>query len=201
MNKYPRLQPDKFYHIFNRGNNSENLFYTHENYLYFLKKYDQYLYSYLDLYAYCLLPNHFHLLVKVKRKKDFIVFQNLKNMNDISSIISQQFSNLFNGYAKAINKQQARSGSLFQKNFKRIIINNHKYLTNLIHYIHTNPQNHGLSDDFSNWPYSSYAKYLIAKKSKLPKTEVLDWFGSVEEYKVYHNMIIKEKSIENIILE
>lgn len=201
MNKYPLLLPGKFYHIFNRGNNSENLFYTHNNYLYFLKKYDHYLYNYLDLYAYCLLPNHFHLLVKVKKKKDFKVSQNPKVKDDISSIVSQQFSNLFNGYAKAINKQQARSGSLFQKNFKRIIINNHKYLTNLIYYIHTNPQNHGLIDNFSNWPYNSYAKYLITKESKLPKAEVLNWFGSAEEYKVYHDMIIKDKSIKNIILE
>ena len=64
------LHEGKFYHIYNRGNNRETLFYTEANYKYFLKKYDKYLSEYIDTYAYCLLPNHFHLLISVKELKD-----------------------------------------------------------------------------------------------------------------------------------
>jgi len=55
-----------FYHIYNRGNNRENIFFEENNYYYFLEKYDKYLTNYLETFAYCLLPNHFHLLVRVK---------------------------------------------------------------------------------------------------------------------------------------
>ncbi len=61
---FPPLVAHTFYHIYNRGNNGENLFYRPENYGYFLQKFDHYLSGYLELYAYCLLPNHFHLLVR-----------------------------------------------------------------------------------------------------------------------------------------
>ncbi|HGY54463.1 MAG TPA: hypothetical protein ENK44_02050 [Caldithrix abyssi] len=117
------------------------------------------------------------------------------------SIISQQFRKFFISYAQAINKQQNRIGSLFQKNFKRIRVDNKKYLTNLIYYIHANPQIHGLIDDFRNWPYSSYPKMLIAKKSHLKKEEVLELFGSLEEFKIYHAVVQDLKRIRGLLLE
>lgn len=61
-----KLFPDTFYHIYNRGNNKEKIFYKDSNYIFFLQKFDSYLSPYLDLYSYCLLPNHFHLLIKTK---------------------------------------------------------------------------------------------------------------------------------------
>ncbi|HHJ53694.1 MAG TPA: hypothetical protein ENJ89_10900 [Caldithrix abyssi] len=172
-----------FYHIYNRGNNRENIFYQHRNYIYFLKKYDAYLNDYLDTYAFCLLPNHFHFLVRVKDKSHFPA---QSDSEEISKTISKRFSNFFNAYAKAINKQQNRVGSLFQKNFKRILIDNEKYLINLIFYIHANPQIHGLIDDFRDWPFSSYTKITEAKKSHLKKEEVINLFGSAKEYKLFH---------------
>ncbi|HGY54461.1 MAG TPA: hypothetical protein ENK44_02040 [Caldithrix abyssi] len=221
-----------FYHIYNRGNNRENLFYRKENYIYFLVKYDAYLNDYLDTYAFCLLPNHFHLLVKVKdlsaleiskgdfssdgdendnvRKKDLPGLRYPGESDAIpprdgiaftDSTISQQFRKFFISYAQAINKQQNRIGSLFQKNFKRIRVDNKKYLTNLIYYIHANPQIHGLIDDFRNWPYSSYPKMLIAKKSHLKKEEVLELFGSLEEFKIYHAAVQDLKRIRGLLLE
>ncbi len=98
-------------------------------------------------------------------------------------IIAEQFRRFFISYSQAINKQQNRVGSLFQKNFKRICIENRKYLTNLIYYIHANPQIHELIDDFRNWPYSSYGKFLEAKKSHLKKEDVLSWFGRLKNTK------------------
>ncbi len=194
---YP-LKPGNFYHIFNRGNNRENLFYKQDNYIYFLRKYDFYLNDYLDTFAYCLLPNHFHLLVKIKNEEDLPDFENPEG---ISGTVSKQFSNFFNAYAKSINKQENRIGSLFQKNFKRILVGNQKYLINLTYYIHANPQIHGLIDDFKNWPFSSYGKIATAKKSHLKKEEVLDWFGSAEEYKFYHSVLQEYNKISFLLAE
>ena len=225
--RHQPLNPGYFYHIYNRGNNRENLFYKPGNYIYFLKKYDHYLNDYLETYAFCLLPNHFHLLVRAKELRDLPGFENhtsgrikrednpagllpharkdLPGLKDLEgllpTLISKQFSKFFNAYAKAINKQQNRVGSLFQKNFKRIRIENRKYLTNLIYYIHANPQIHKLTDDFKNWPYSSYGKFLEAKKTHLPKEEVLNWFGSIEEYKTYHAIVQDMKQTRRYQIE
>ncbi|MCB9053571.1 MAG: hypothetical protein H6556_29570 [Lewinellaceae bacterium] len=65
---YPPLLPGRFFHVFNRGNNGDNLFYQERNYAYFLRKYFEYMSPVLDTYCYCLLPNHFHLLVRVKEE-------------------------------------------------------------------------------------------------------------------------------------
>lgn len=155
MNYHLPLEKGCFYHIYNRGNNGDNIFYTPENYEYFLKRFDYYLSDYLEVYAYCLLPNHFHLLVRVKDEFDESVasfdktipslranstsevrsstsrrsgtsehqpaektlIKGLKKLTKTSDIVSESFRRFFTSYAKAINKQQSRTGSLFQKNF------------------------------------------------------------------------------------
>ncbi|GHT10354.1 hypothetical protein FACS189432_06850 [Bacteroidia bacterium] len=67
MDKYIQpLEEGKFYHIYNQGNNHENIFYNDKNYIYFMQKLDRYLSDYLEIYAFCLMPNHFHLLVRIK---------------------------------------------------------------------------------------------------------------------------------------
>ena len=129
-----------FYHVYNRGNNREQIFFNRENYRYFLVKFAEYLCGVLDVYAYCLLPNHFHFLVRIK--------ENLAGLEDLQGLgtercpVSQQFSNFFNAYAKAINKQENRTGSLFQRNFKHILIDKEAYLYQVIYYIHRNPVHH-----------------------------------------------------------
>jgi hypothetical protein len=142
------------------------MFPNEENYVYFLKKMGTYLTDFMDIYAYCLLPNHFHLMARMKSEKRILeafakvitekgttssrfeayninaevssIFQTnitnnslkivsyigLKNPSSkpltANEIISEQFRNLFSGYTKAINKQDNRRGSLFQKQFKRL---------------------------------------------------------------------------------
>jgi len=199
--KHQPLYPGNYYHIYNRGNNRENLFYKPENYFYFLRRYGYYLNNYLETYAYCLLPNHFHLLVKIKQKDELLNLPGFQNLEGLSSDISRKFSNFFNGYSKAINKQQNRVGSLFPKNFKRIRVDNYKYLITLLYYIHANPQLHGLIEDFKDWPYSSYNRYLELNKSHLPKNEVLSWFGSLKEYEIYHSRVQNIKEINQYNLD
>ena len=238
-----------FYHVFNRSNNKEKIFYNDNNYKFFLRKFDKYLSEYLEVYAFCLLPTHFHFLVKVKGSKDLVGFENLQGLinrddsNDnseylnlagqedlqglinrdnsnynseylnlagqedlqglgINKTIIQSFSNFFNCYAKSINKQENRHGSLFEKHFKRKIIDKEDYLSRIIFYIHLNPVYHHLCQSFENYPWSSYTKILNNRQSKLKKKEVLEFFGGKENYIYFHNKIKRNfKEIDKYIIE
>jgi len=92
-------------------------------------------------------------------------------------------------------------GSLFQKNFKRLHVGNERYLTNLLYYIHANPQLHGLINDFRKWPYSSYGKFFNVKETHLKKEVVLSWFGSMKEYKIYHGTMQEMINIKQFLIE
>ena len=126
------LQPGVIYHIYNRGVNGETIFKEKRNYEYFINLYVKHIQPMADTYAFCLLPNHFHLLGEIK---------NLTGLQDLSGIktASQAFSNLFNAYAKAINKVYGRTGPLFERPFKRIPVTDNKYFARLLIYIHQNP--------------------------------------------------------------
>lgn len=198
---YQPLYPNTFYHIFNRGNNRENLFYLRRNYHYFLTKYDHYLSDYLETYAFCLLPNHFHLLVKVKDKIEICDAIAWSDSIAVTRQISEQFRRFFISYSQAINKQEGRTGSLFQKQFKRLPVTNQRYLKSVIYYIHANPQYHGIATNFKSYPYSSYFKMLVAQHTKLKKKEVIQWFGSSEQYRVFHQIQHKDGKWDTFMIE
>ncbi|RLD29254.1 MAG: transposase [Bacteroidetes bacterium] len=181
--KYEPLIEDTYYHIYNCGNNKENLFVEDENYLYFLLLIKKYLLQVSDILSYCLLKNHSHLLIKTK--------PNLE-----SKIISQQFSNLFNAYAKAINKKYNRTGSLFKDRFLRIKIHNEDYLKSLIIYIHKNPVHHNFTENFSNYKHSSYASIISTKPTLLNRDFVVNLFENNSNFEFVH----KKKQL-NIIQE
>jgi len=159
MNRHPSLNHGKFYHIYNRGNNRENLFRFPEDYRHFLRLYEKYIEPIAETYAWCLLGNHFHLLIKIKpkeeigflnpfyssRSKDSGRITNETNADLKWQLISEneielldgipignlkrptpyrQFSHLFNAYSKYINNKYKRTGSLFEKNFRRICVEN-----------------------------------------------------------------------------
>jgi len=170
-----------YYHIYNRGNNGENLFFEERNYDYFLKLYIHYIYPIADTYAYCLMKNHFHLLVRINSKT-----QDWQSFKDCQSLYSQAFSNMFSTYTKTINKNYNRSGSLFEKPFKRILIDGDSYLVQLVCYIHRNPQKHGFTKDFRTYVYSSYQTISQQKQSRIESQQVLEWFGSLQSFENYH---------------
>jgi len=179
------LEPNKFYHVYTRGNNKECIFKEEENFYYFLQLYRKYISPYTDTYAYCLLPNHFHLLIRVKEvEKLEILNPESGEVYDVN--LQRQFSHLLNAYTKAINKRYNRTGSLFQERFKRKEVTSEVYFTRLIYYIHFNPQHHGLLHDFSDWPYSSYHSLLSKSKTTLERDEVLNWFGNRDLYRKFH---------------
>jgi len=192
------METETFYHIYNHANGDENMFRTEENYFYFLKRYAQYVNPIADTYAYCLMPNHFHFLVRIKEnasikitlesmKKDLTGFENL------SGLVSKQFSNLFNAYSKAFNQMYERKGSLFNRPFKNIEVKDITYFTKLVHYIHANPVHHGFVKSMDDWPYSSYSSFISNKNTMLKREEVLDWFNGKDEFIKYHHQPIDPK--------
>ena len=209
---YLPLEEGCFYHVYNRGNNGDNLFYQAKNYTYFLQKYDLYLSDYIETYAYCLLPNHFHLLIRVKTKEEVAsdsdsitkadgksdgIAGNLEN----GKKVSEQFRRFFIGYSQAIQKQENRTGSLFQKNFKRIKVENDAYFSWLVYYIHANPQTHGIIDDFKSYPHSSFGRMVNPKPTKLQKSYVLSWYGGTEQYGLFHQQSQDFSVISDLIIE
>jgi len=179
------LYYDSIYHIFNRGVNRQNIFFEPINYLYFLNLYTRFLTDYFDTYAYCLLKNHFHLLIRVKDENEITaIFQ--KNETWKSNIKpptpSKRISDFFNAYAKGINTRYERTGSLFQHPFGRKIISSDTSLWAVIAYIHQNPQKHCFVDDFREWPYSSYQELTCNGPSFIDKDVILDLFGGLEGY-------------------
>lgn len=183
---YTKFEEGKFYHIYNRSIDRQPLFKSDANYRFFLKKFDQYLSNLLDVYAFCLLGNHFHLLIQVKESLASIDPNGDFSVHDI---VSKQFRIFFQSYALAFNIQHKRIGTLFQTPFKRAEINDEFYLSRLIYYIHANPQKHNLISDFRDWKWSSYKRILLETDTKLKKQEVLDWFGGKAEYLKFHSNI------------
>lgn len=204
MKNTPPLMPDTYYHIYNRGINGETIFKREENYHYFLKKYDKYITPIASTYAYCLLGNHFHFLIKTKSEEEIVSIPNrVQNpvRDTISKHFSLQFSHLFNGYTQAFNRQQSRTGKLFELPFRRIEVDNDAYFSMLVYYIHANPQRHGIIDDFREWPHSSYHSHLSHKKTQMNRQEVLSWFGNRQAYLEFHHSFQDIRGINPVVFD
>jgi len=202
------LEEGRFYHVYNRGNNGDLLFYKPENYRFFLRRLEEYLSPYVDIFAFCLLPNHFHLLVQVREREEALhpgkegeKALHFKNAKLLSGGASKAFHRLFTSYSKAINKQEGRHGSLFENPFKRKEITTTQYLVNVVCYIHANPQLHGIAPNFRDYPWSSYNRILTGKPSKLQKEQVLEWFSNAANYIACHSKVIEPDDLKDIIIE
>jgi putative transposase len=176
---------DTIYHIYNRGINRQNIFFEPVNYVHFLHLYTRFMVDTVDTYAYCLLRNHFHLLIRVKDEGDIgtiLRMEGLLNSKRKPPTPSKRISDFFNAYSKSINARYGRTGSLFQHPFGRKIISSDTRLWTVITYIHQNPQKHCFVNDFRNWPYSSYQELIKNGSGLLDKEVVLDLFGGMESY-------------------
>lgn len=165
------LEKDCYYHIYNRGINSCVIFQNDENKSFFLKKFSKYLLGKISLFAYCLMDNHFHLILR---------------LNEEEKMVTQALSNFFNSYVKAYNKEFGRTGSLFEKHFKRIKLHDEEYLKQLVLYVHLNPKHH-LDLNYKEYKYSSYQAMISEKETKIEREEVLKLFGGLENFVFCHN--------------
>ena len=170
-----------FYHIFNRGNNHENVFLQERNYTYFMELWWKYTFQIAETYAYCLLKNHFHAAVFIKNKED------LKGIKLKEP--SRYFANCFNAYTRGVNNATGRSGALFERPFERIPVTDERYLMRLIVYVHQNPQKHKFVNDFRDWGYSSYHELIGDVPTRLQRDKMMELFGSREDVIRIHQEI------------
>jgi putative transposase len=159
----------EYYHLYNRGNNRERIFYERENYLFFLRRLRKYVAPILDIVAYCLMPTHYHLLALLKRAD-----------------LSHQMQLLSISYTKAMNRRYDRVGALFQGAFRAKHVGRNDYLVHLSRYIHLNPVIAGLVERAEDWEFSSYREYIGLRNGTLPRPEiVLSQFPSPEAYREF----------------
>ena len=176
--KQTKLKWGQTYHIYNRGNNRGQIFFEDENYAYFMSLYKKYLLCYVELYAYCLLQNHFHLLLRIKEQEQ------------ISSGSEVHISSMFGTYVKAFNHRYKRTGSLFEGRYQRKEVMNNNQLFSTLVYIHQNPQKHGLVSSFEDWPYSSYQHYLDRDPDDLIAPSLIHDSLSYDSIMELHNLIV-----------
>ena len=180
-----------YYHIYNRGNNHERIFFNDSNYDYFLTLYKKYMSEYCSTLAYCLIPNHFHLLIKTN--DSMMVKGNIINDHDqIGRVVSEQLRRLFISYSQAIKKQESIDGNLFCRPFKRLLIDHEEYVRYLTFYIHHNPVKHQLSEDFRNYRYSSWEALSGNKNTNIDKEHLFDFFGGKKAFLEYHQYCHEE---------
>lgn len=218
------LNPGKFYHIYNRGINSCNLFREPDDYEHFLELYDKYISPVAETYAWVLMPNHFHLLVRVKedvvykysyadRSVDAVRFEEQKwqtirlpDLSDLSACAAPDsvkipkphlhFSHLFNAYCKYFNTRTGRHGALFERSFKRKEIDNKDYFRKMVLYIHNNPVHHQFTGHAMDYPWSSYLTCISVKPTKLQRDAVIGWFDNEASFKYWHDQKIEIEKIE-----
>ena len=192
------LESGNIYHIFNRDNNSEDIFKEKRNYYYFLQKYNEYCFPVFKTYAFALLKNNFHLMVRVKEK---IIVQRNDGNGEIELNPSRQLSHFFNSYAQSFKKSYSRHEKLFEEPFRTIEVDNDSYFTSLIYYIHFNAQHHGFVKDFRNREFTSWHSYLTEEKSFFDKPAVLEWFGNKQHFMDAHLGNAVFDNISHLILE
>lgn len=198
------LANGEYYHIFNRGVAKMNVFTNSFDYRRFLKTIQYYqvegpkprfsIFSsstqslntnkkVISLITYCLMPNHFHLLVR--QEKD--------------GGISEFVSKLVNSYTKYFNTKYNRVGPLFQGQFKAVHIENNEQLLHVHRYIHLNPVVSYLQKHLEDYKWSSYSEYVSQTTGMCMKEVILAQFSSTEEYTEFiQNQIDYGRSLEII---
>jgi REP element-mobilizing transposase RayT len=194
---YSMLDTGKFYHIYNHANGFENIFREEKNYSFFLEKLKIHVHPIAEIMGFCLLPNHFHFLLKIRSASEIVGLltyeenQKLIKYEQIQRFISKQFSNFFSSYTQSFNKIYKRRGSLFIKNFKFKLIENNSQLITTLLYVHLNAVKHGFVKTHTEWKWTSYAFYFDSQEQSWLSTKIIETLIVSKEN--YHKLHIKRK--------
>lgn len=175
-----RFIEGELYHVYNRGNNKRQIFFNEENYIFFLKKIRKWIAPNCDILCWCLMPNHFHLLLRANGSSIIeLPSYGGKPIQHLALNIGRTLSS----YSSAINKQEGTSGSLFQQKTKAKLLSEIKkqttsitleqYTINSMHYIHQNPLRAGFVKRLEDWKYSSFRDYAGLRNGTLCKKDTL----------------------------
>ena len=186
------------YHIYNQGNNRQAVFFEPRNYIFFIAKMREYILPHGDILCYCLMPNHFHILVYVNHVH-IVVPKSTGDLEDSDNIkhrsLNDSIAILLRSYTRAINKQEHRSGALFREDTKAkngiiegfITVNgkhkdlffgaNNDHVSHCFDYIHQNPVKSGLVQGAEDWQYSSASDYAGLRDGTLCNQELAKQMG------------------------
>ncbi len=206
MQPFEQLEYDHFYHIYNHAVGGRDLFCDDNNYEYFLELYDKYISPIAETYAWVLMKNHFHFLVRIRKLEECLNLKDLEKRSRkithdkvsnpvVGNFPSLQFSKLFNSYAQAYNKYRETRGTLFERPFRRKLIVSDEYLQQLVIYIHNNPVHHGFCEHPLEYHWSSYLTFTSNKATKLKREEVIEWFCDRANFIAVHKQAIKMEDI------
>ncbi len=191
-NKNNTIYPGKIYHVYNRAVEKRRIFYTEQDYNYFLQKILFYkIITGVKLLCYSLIPNHHHFSLKEPTLRVGDPEGRYKrNVNCFKgSAIGKFMGLLANSYTKYFNCKYDHSGRIFQGPFQYKLVDNDAYLKKIIPYINLNPLKHNIVKNINDWPYTSHHEYVDQKKLRLIDEESLIDF---DEYKEDLGFYIKE---------
>jgi len=199
------FEPSGIYHIYNQGNNRQLIFFNRENYLYFTRKIREQILPFGNILAWCLMPNHFHLMVEVDKvtiSRDATSSRTPTNTPPTLSL-NHSIGILLASYTRAINGSQQSSGSLFRQKTKAICLNEikgvtsnwftsfgvtflnvqipeYQYLKVCFDYIHLNPVKSGLVGKPGDWEFSSFADLHGMRNGSLVNHKRVKELGLIE---------------------
>lgn len=165
------FHPNGYYHIYNRGANRLDIFRNDVDYVLLLKLIrKQAELMNISVIAYCLMSNHYHLL--------------LRQNGEI--LVSRFMQAVFNVYTKAFNAKYERTGTLFEGPYKAIAVETNTYLLHLCRYIHRNPLEAAIVVRLEQWHYSNYPEFIGARNGTLVDREFVSQnFGTPAEYETF----------------
>jgi putative transposase len=193
---------DQHYHMLFRSIDGIPLFKTENEYFFFLEKWKRFTDPVFVTWAYSMLDNHAHLIVKVKQLEEVLEtlnaltpeaktkiirqFLKTKEPSLIGRVIERQINSFMVSYVKTYNSIFERKGGLFQRPFRRSIISNEAHLQQTIVYAHANVQKHGLLGDFRLHPHHSYFAILLGDSTYINSEAVLQFFGGINQFVSIH---------------
>lgn len=220
FNYWQALEPGQTYHIYNKATSGNRIFLEDIDFQGFLKRWEKYFGKYLDTYAYCLVPNHFHFLARVRVENELlhrhIGSENTKagsaylaDRIPLSAFLSDQLRRFGSSISLSHRAKYQRDGPLLVNKTKRISLRSDPHLLYVLCYIHHNVIHHELGVSYEDWIYSSYRAYLSPDLTNFAQQQILDWMGGIDEFKSTHRAFKEDflhtgrqlKSLQRIALD
>ncbi len=200
--------PNEIYHVYNRGNDKQTIFFNDNNYIFFLNKVRKEWKPYCEILSYCLMPNHFHFMLVPNEEScnNIHLGDKLTHLQNLSKAIGKTLSS----YTKAINIQNKTTGNLFLKKTKSKCLSDlgsaanmfpiKDYTLTCFHYIHQNPLQANLVKELKNWIYSSYRDYYGYRNGTLCNKNLAMKLLSLADidFKNQEKIILNDQLIQKI---
>ena len=201
---YKKFGMGEYYHIYNRGNEKKEIFREQDDFRFFLERMTKYLLpekfkqrvrellpnNTFSLISYCLMPNHFHLLIRQNTELP----------------VTALMRRLGTSYSMYFNRKYQRVGGVFQDQYKMVLVDDNRYLIWLSAYIHQNPKVANLASNLKDYPWSSYNEFLGQSTLAIcDKNIILQQFANLDEYsnflKESYSLIKHKKDIESLLID